>query len=350
MLKGFKKVKYFQSYNNLKKLQIFFKTNKKEENNPISEEITITHTINYQNDSLENDPNFGLNNEEEEEENEKEEDNKEEKGEEEIIEIKKENPSEKEKENTEKENQNIDDKKEEGKTVKVFYKNANNDKTSFCHVIFHNGFDIDISTKKIFECYEHINRRNLLLFKKSINLKSFIFIEEQYLYILKDININKNNEHLRRINNKLDLNTLFDYKVQKEQDKYLFTFDFIQNNNLFERNMKHLLFEEKEGEKFEELLIDTLEKIEADFLDEIFGQEEENDEEEEEEDGEDSKKNEKDEKDKKDKNENKINENEDKDNDEEEKKEKKDKKAIKKISLEGKDSNVKLSSSRAFLK
>ena len=337
MFKGFKKVTYFHFFN--KKLQIFFKSNKKEETNPISEEITITHTINYQNDSLENDPNFGLENEEEEIE--KEEDKKEEKDEEEIIEIKKENQSEKE-------NQNIDDKKEEGKTVKVFYKNANNDKTSFCHVFFHNGFDIDISTKKIFECYEHISKRNLLLFKKSTNIKSFIFIEEQYLYILKDITINKNNDNIRRINNKLDLNTLFDYKVQKEEDKYLFTFDFIQNNNLFERNIKHLLFEEKEGEKFEELLIETLEKIEADFLDEIFDHEEENDEEEEE--GDDEKKNEKDENDKKDDNENKINEKDENKNKEEEKKEKKDKKSIKKISLDGKDLNVKLSSSREFLK
>ena len=278
---------------------------------------------------MENDPNFGLENEEEEE-NEKEEDKIEEKGEEEIIEIKKENPSEKEKENSEKENQNTDDKKEEGKTVKVFYKNSNNDKTSFCHLIFHNGFDIDISTKKIFECYDHINRRNLLLFKKSTNIKSFIFIEEQYMYILKDIIINKNNDYLRRINNKFDLNTLFDYNVQKEQDKYLFTFDFIQNNNLFERNTKHLLFEEKEGEKFEELLIETLEKIEADFIDEIFAQEEENDEEGDEDDEK------KDEKEKKDDNEIKINE--------------KEKKVNKKISLEGKDLNVKLSSSREFLK
>ena len=290
---------------------------------------------------MEYDPNFGLENEEEE--NEKEEDKKE--GEEEIIEIQKENPSEK-KDNQE---NNKEDKKEEGKTVKVFYKNANNDKTSYCHIIFHKGFDVDISTKKTIECYEHINSRNLLLFKKSTNIKSFIFIEDQYMYLLKDIIINKDNDNLRRINKKLDLNTLFDYKVQKEEDKYLFTFDFIQNNNLFERNIKYLLFEEKEGEKFEELLIDTLEKIEADFLDEIFDQEEENDEEEEEEkkDGDDEN-NEKENNGKKDDNKNKINEN-DENKEKEEKKEMKEK-VFKKISLEGQDLNIKLSSSREILK
>ena len=69
-----------------------------------------------------------------------------------------------------KDQENTDDiKKEDEKTVKVVYKNdnyENNDKTSSCHIMFHSGADIDISTKKTFECVEEITNRNFLLFKK----------------------------------------------------------------------------------------------------------------------------------------------------------------------------------------
>ena len=53
------------------------------------------------------------------------------------------------------------------------------------------------------------------------------------------------------------------------------------NDNLFERNSKNLLFEEKEGENFENYLIDILEKIDSVFLDEMFGEDEEEEEEDE---------------------------------------------------------------------
>ena len=116
------------------------------------------------------------------------------------------------------------------------------------------------------------------------------------------------------------------------------------DDNLFERSSKNLLFEEKEGENFENYLIDTLEKIDSVFLDEIFG-----DDEEEEED---------DEKEGKEEGENKEDNKNDEENNEgdkkEEKKENKDlKKMFKRIEFDdGKDSfnsNMK-SSSRFVLK
>ena len=331
----------------MKYLQIFFKSAKKEPEAPISEEITITHTVNYYNDSLENDPNYGAE-ENEEEENEKEE---EEKGEEEIIEIKKKviepnkkgNPEEKEV----KEDDKKDKEKDEEKAIKVIYKNENDlndDKTSSCHIIFHKGADVDINTKKIYECYECTSNRNFLLFKKNVKIKTLIFIEEQYLYLLKDINVNKNNENIRRICNRFDLNRLFDYKIQKKENTYLFTFEFLKDDNLFDKNIKNLLFEEKEGELFEEYLVDVLEKIDATFLDEIFEQNDDDDEEEEEE--EDEKKEEKSGENEEEKEKNQINDDNVK-NEDNDKKEKKNN--FKKIYLEGKDQNLKLSSSREIL-
>ena len=232
------------------------------------------------------------------------------------------------------------------------YKNdnfSNNDKTSFCHFIFHNGVDIDISRKKIFECYDQANNKNFLLFKKSKKIKTLLFIEEHYLYFLKDIIINKNNENLRRINNKYDLNKLFDYKIDKKDKNSLITLDFLHDDNILERILKKIEFEEKEGENFEKYLVDTLQKIDSVFFDEIFGDNDEDDNEgEEEEDEKDEGKNDGEKNEKEDKNENKNVENQ----------EGKNENKIKKIVFkrknfdEGKDSissNLK-SSSRFVLK
>lgn len=232
----------------------------------------------YYNDSLENYPNYDLDNENEEDEDneeEKNEDNKEEKGVDEIIEVKKKDQKSIEQiENnisTQKE-EKTDKKKEEEKNIKVNNKNDKNDddKTSFCHIIFHKGEDIDISQRTIFQCYEEINNRNYLIFKKRIKIKILLLFEEQFLYFLKD----------RRIISIFDLNKLFDYKVEKKNKYYLFSLIFLRDDNLFERNTKELLFEENEGEKFEDYLIKILEKIEATFLEEIFDLNEEDEEDE----------------------------------------------------------------------
>ena len=330
--------------------------------------------MNYYNDSLENDPNFGLNDEnEEDEENDEEKkenntkDKKEETGIDEIIEIKKDNknPNENPKEKNEneistkkEEKENNDDKKEEEKTIKVLYKNEdniNNDKTSYCHIIFHKGEDIDVSMKKIFECYEEISNRNFLLFKKRVKIKTLLFFEEQYIYILRDKIVDNDNQKLRRISNILDLNKLFDYKVSKKENNYLFTLDFLKEDNLLERNLKNLLFDENVGEEFEDYLIKMLEKIDATFLDEIFEQNEENNEE----DDEDEKKEDEKDKEKENSNEkennekNEKNENEDKDNEKDKEKIEENKnnlKVYKRVILQGDDLNIKLSSSREIFK
>ena len=254
------------------------------------------------------------------------------------------NPEKKEEKDENKENnENNENMNNEEKTVKVHYKDGTNDKTSYSHIIFYNGVDIDINTKKIIECYENVNKRNFLLFTKKTNIKTLLFIEEQYLYLLKDVVINKKNENLRRISNRFDLNKLFDYNVTKQDKNYLFTFDFIKNENLLDRNVKNLLFTQDDGERFEEMLIDTMEKYEVNFLEEIFEDQAQEDEEEEDE------KEEKDDSQEKDKdNAEKKEDNQKDDNKEDENKDKK--KEPKRIILEDtKENDFKKSSSREIL-
>ena len=103
------------------------------------------------------------------------------------------------------------------------------------------------------------------------------------------------------------------------------------------------MFEEKDGELFEEYLIDVLEKIDATFLDEIF---EQNGDDEEEEEEEDEKKDEKNGENEDEKNKNEIKDDNNIKNGDNMEKDKKNN--YKKIYLEGKDSTIK-SSSREVL-
>ncbi len=147
---------------------------------------------------------------------------------------------------------------------------------------------------------------------------------------------------MRRISNRFDLNKLFDYKVERSDNNYLFSFDFLKNENLLERYMKHLLFEQNDGVRFEDYLIEILEKIDATYLDEIFENEDGEEEEEEEEEEKDEKENST-----KDVDEQKNEENNGKEKKDEKNEENKEKiRVFKKVNL---DDGIKNSSSREIL-
>jgi len=303
------------------------------------EEITITQNTNYQNDSLANDYDYS---DEDNEENEEEEDNAENEEDQEennkkneyletidLQEIK--NPNNKEKNNSEKNSQNnlkkinkddnkntdsdyIKDKEDDDNNnneiqnsdeeehnnnnnndkVKIYLnnENPNNDKISFCHFIFQKGIDIDISKMKIFTCQEKVNGGMFFTSKKYNKIKTLLFIDEHYLYFLKDKIINKKNETIRRINDKYDLSKLFSYSTNIKENKIEYSLNFLVEDNFLDRKIKNLLFEEKEGEIFEHNLLETLDKIDTVFIyDDNEEEEEEGEEEEETEDKNDDKNN-----------------------------------------------------------
>ena len=63
-----------------------------------------------------------------------------------------------------------------------------------------------------------------------------------------------------------DLNKLFDYTINKVDDNYEFSFDFLVEDNFLDRKKKNLLFEEKEADMFENGLLSTLEKIDSVYI------------------------------------------------------------------------------------
>ena len=193
---------------------------------------------------------------------------------EEIIEVKKNDITSKELVNNsssiEENNKNEIDEENDEETV--------DDKTSTCHFIFFEGEDIDISRKKAIECYEQTN--NFLLFKKFSKTKKIIFIEEQFLYILKDLVVNKNDEKMRRVIKQLDLCKLCNIEAKEENKKYVFKLQFLKND-YFDRETRIFIFEEEEGNFFYEQLVETLEKFESTFFGDYSDEENEGEEEEE---------------------------------------------------------------------
>ena len=317
---------------------------KKENEEQIAEEITITHTTNYYNDSLadeedayndnEENENEEKEDEEKEEENNNNGDNEDEKKEDKDKEDNKEGDDDdkiEDKDKSQKSNKeeninkdikendivNYDESKENENNVINIYKKGdielnnsnkennvqneenddnendkNNDKISFCHFIFHKGVDIDISTKKLFSCYEQSNSKTFIIFnsKKYSKTKTLLFFDEQYLYLLKDIEVNTQNKNLRRINDKYDLNKLFDYTTIKKENSYEFCLDFLVEENFLDRKIKNLLFEENEAELFENEMLEILEKIDSIYISENHNEEEEEEENDEEDEKEDDKK------------------------------------------------------------
>ena len=146
------------------------------------------------------------------------------------------------------------------------------DKTSFCHFIYFEGEDIDISSKKAIDCFEQTN--NFVSFKKFSKVKKLIFIEEQFLYILRDFAVNKTDEKIRRISKKFDLNKLCNIEAKEENKKYVYKLQFLKND-YFDRETRIFIFEEEEGNLFYDLLSETLEKIESTFFNDLSDDEEE---------------------------------------------------------------------------
>ncbi len=137
------------------------------------------------------------------------------------------------------------------------------------------GVDIDITNFKCFTCKEQINSKILLFTKQYSKTNTLLFIDENFMYLSKDVIINKKNENIRRISEIYDLNQLFNYSVEKKKNGFEFALNFLLGKNFLDRQIKKLLFEEKEGEIFESFLLDTLDKIDSIYINEEEEEEEE---------------------------------------------------------------------------
>ena len=155
------------------------------------------------------------------------------------------------------------------------------DKTSYCHYIILEGEDIDISRKNIIECSEQTGS-GFFLFKKKT--RKLVFVEEKFLYILKDIIVNKNDNRLRRVIKKYDISKLCNIEAKTDKtNKFIFKLQFLKND-YFDRETRTFIFDEQRGTIFYELIADTLEKVESTFFNDLSDEDDEDEEEEDEKD------------------------------------------------------------------
>ena len=117
------------------------------------------------------------------------------------------------------------------------------------------------------------------MFKKYNRDKKLLFIEEQFLYILKDISVNKSDEKMRRIARKFDLCKLSSIEAKEENKKYIYKLQFLKRD-YFDRENKVFIFDEEEANLFYQNLIEVFEKYESTFFSNLDDDEDEEEEEE----------------------------------------------------------------------
>ena len=155
------------------------------------------------------------------------------------------------------------------------------DKTANCHYIILEGEDIDISRKNIIECAEQTSAAFFLFKKKT---RKLVFIEEKFLYILKDIIVNKNDNRLRRVIKKYDISKLCNIEAKADKsNKFIFKLQFLKND-YFDRETRTFIFDEQRGTLFYEIIAETLEKVESTFFNDLSDDDEEEEEDEDKED------------------------------------------------------------------
>ena len=143
----------------------------------------------------------------------------------------------------------------------------------------------------------------------------FIFLDENFYYMVKDKQVNENNENIRRVGNKYDLTKISNFQTRKINDDYEFAFEFMYED-YFDRIYKLLYFEPKDGELFFEVFQQFAENLGLDIPGNIMGigDREEEDEEDEGEEGEEKEDKEENENEEEEEKEEKKGENENKDN------------------------------------
>ena len=184
---------------------------------------------------------------------------------------------------------------------------------TICHRLIPKGLDIDITNKVYFKCYKQKTKSNIISFitgTKKVKIPYIIILDENFYYMLKDKQVNENNENIRRVGNKYDLTKISNFQTRKINDDYEFAFEFMYED-YFDRIYKLLYFEPKDAELFFEVFQQYVENLGLDLPGNVRGIGDGEEREEEDEEGEEGEEKEE-------------NENEENEEEEDEKEEKKD--------------------------
>jgi hypothetical protein len=180
----------------------------------------------------------------------------------------------KEQENNINNDNNIDRKEEniindnnkinnEEKLENSINENRLNEHFETCHLCLKKGNDFNSDEIYCIPIIRNKKKKSVLqkfgLFKKPkydlVNYK--IFFDECFIYLSKDIVIDKKNTNKRRINNVLKIKNIINFNTKKEQNNYFVTIDIYNKNGVLKN--KEFFVEEKYFEYFNKEINKSLE-------------------------------------------------------------------------------------------
>ena len=168
-------------------------------------------------------------------------------------------------------NENINEIKEENNIINDNNKinkeenseNSINENFETCHLCLKKGNDFNSDEIYCIPIIRNKKKKSVLqkfgLFKKAkydlVNYK--IFFDECFLYLSKDIVIDKKNANKRRINNVLKIKNIINFNTKKEQNNYFVTIDIYNKNGILKN--KEFFIEEKYFDYFNKEINKSLE-------------------------------------------------------------------------------------------
>ena len=141
--------------------------------------------------------------------------------------------------------------------------NRLNEHFETCHLCLKKGNDFNSDEIYCIPIIRNKKKKSVLqkfgLFKKPkydlVNYK--IFFDECFIYLSKDIVIDKKNTNKRRINNVLKIKNIINFNTKKEQNNYFVTIDIYNKNGVLKN--KEFFVEEKYFEYFNKEINKSLE-------------------------------------------------------------------------------------------
>ena len=152
---------------------------------------------------------------------------------------------------------------EEEKIENNIKENTLNEHFETCHLCLKKGNDFNSDEIYCIPIIRNKKKKSVLqkfgLFKKPkydlVNYK--IFFDECFIYLSKDIIIDKKNTNKRRINNVLKIKNIINFSTKKEQNNYFVTIDIYNKNGVLKN--KEFFVEEKYFEYFNKEINKSLE-------------------------------------------------------------------------------------------
>ena len=152
---------------------------------------------------------------------------------------------------------------EEEKIENNIKENTLNEHFETCHLCLKKGNDFNSDEIYCIPIIRNKKKKSVLqkfgLFKKPkydlVNYK--IFFDECFIYLSKDIIIDKKNTNKRRINNVLKIKNIINFNTKKEQNNYFVTIDIYNKNGVLKN--KEFFVEEKYFEYFNKEINKSLE-------------------------------------------------------------------------------------------